>query len=318
MQIGRSKTRPQSLAFHTIGAGASFFVDNIARAPKTRDLTPAAAREASSGKALELLRSISNFCKKGMLLGIIQIAISQVGQMSRALSKRPWIGPISVAAAAVSVTAMASAAGLISEDNYDRCRAISDERARLLCFEDLTSPHPQNTPSPVPVVPNGAEKTPDIPPGSIPGSQTGPSSIPVAGKWRLLRTPDPRDGREGKDVVSIMATAEFSGSDIDFAGLNLRCAGPDFEVLIFLLSPLRPQAQPAVVINGKSFHGNVVSPGTAILLPREASDLAREQWRSFPNLSVEVEDDGTKTHGLISLEGFNTALQTLVGTCATR
>jgi hypothetical protein len=267
---------------------------------------------------LELLRSISQFCKNDMLLAIIQIAISLVGQMSRALSKRPWIGPISVAAAAVSVTAIANAAGPISEGNYNRCRAISDDRARLLCFENLTSPHPQKTPSPVPVVPHGAEGTPDIPPGSISGSPPDSSSIPVAGKWRLVRTPDPRAGREGKDIVSIMATAELSGSDIDFAGLNLRCADPDFEVLIFLLSPLQPHARPAIVINGKKFHGNVVSPGTAILLPREASDLAREQWRSFPNLSIEVEDDGTKSHGLISLEGFNTALQTLVGTCSTR
>jgi hypothetical protein len=115
-----------------------------------------------------------------------------------------------------------------------------------------------------------------------------------------------------------MATAELAGSDIDFAGLNFRCADPDFEVLIFLLTPLRPQARPAIAINGKSFHGNVVFPGTAILLPRETSDLARGQWRSFPNLSVEVEDDGTKTHGLVSLEGFNTALQTLMGACSTR
>jgi len=238
--------------------------------------------------------------------------------MPRALSKHPWIGRIFVVAAAVSVPAMANAAGPISEDNYNRCQAISDDAARLHCFENLTSPHPQNPPSPVPVVPQGAEKIPDIPPGSLFGSQTGPSSIPVAGKWRLLRTPDPRAGREGKDVVSIMATAELSESDIDFAGLNLRCADSDFEVFIFLLTPLRPQAQPAIVINGKRFQGHVVSPGTAILLPKEASDLAREQWRSFPNLSVEVEDDGTKTHGLISLEGFNTALQALVGTCSTR
>ena len=257
-------------------------------------------------------------CKNDMALVMIQVATNLVRQMSRALSKRLWIGRISVAAAAVSVTAMANAAGPISEDNYNRCRAISDDAARLLCFEDLTSPRPQNTPSPIPVVPRGAEKTPDNPPGSISSSQPGPSSTPVAGKWRLVRTPDPRAGREGQDIVSIMATAELSGSDIDFAGLNLRCAEPDFEVLVFLLSPLRPQAHPAIAINDEKFHGNVVPPGTAILLPREASDLARERWRSFPNLSVEVEDDGTKTHGLISLEGFNTALQALVGNCATR
>jgi hypothetical protein len=235
--------------------------------------------------------------------------------MSRALSKRPWIGPISVAAAAMSVTAIANAAGPISEDDYNRCRAISDDKARLLCFENLTSPHPQQTPSPVPVVPQGAENAPGVPPGSIFGSQPGPSSLPVAGKWRLVRTPDPR---EGKEVVSIMAPGELSGSDIDFAGLDLRCADQDFDIRIFLISPLPLRARPAIAINSKKFQGSVVLPGTAILLPREASALAQEQWRSLPSLSIEVEDNGTKTHGLVSLEGFNTALQTLMGTCSTR
>ena len=265
---------------------------------------------------------MSEFCQNDMPLAIIyddlgaMIAISPVRQMSRALSKRPWIGPIFVLAAAMTASGMANAAGPISADAYDRCRAISDDKARLLCFENLTSPQPQNAPSPVPLVPHdGAEKTPNIPPGSIFGSQTGPSSLPVAGKWRLVRTPDPR---EGKDVVSIMATAELSGSDIDFAGLDLRCAYQDFDILIILISPLPLRARPAIAINSKKFQGSVVLPGTAILLPREASALAQEQWRSLPSLSIEVEDDGTKTHGLVSLEGFNTALQTLMGTCLTR
>jgi hypothetical protein len=234
------------------------------------------------------------------------IAISPVGQMSRALSKRSWIGPIFVLAAAVSASGMTNAAGPISADAYDRCRAISDDKARLHCFENLTSPQLQIAPSPAPLVPDdGAEKTPDMPPGSIFGSQTGPSSLPVAGKWRLVRTPD-------------MATAELSGSDIDFAGLDLRCADQDFDILIFLINPLPLRARPAIAINSKKFQGSVVLPGTAILLPRETSALAQEQWRSLPSLSIEVEDDGTKTHGLVSLEGFNTALQTLMGTCLTR
>ena len=268
------------------------------------------------------LRSMSEFCQNDMLLAIVysclgaKIAVSPVRQMSRALSKRPWIGPIFVLAAAVSASGMANAAGPISADAYDRCRAISDDKARLLCFENLTSPQPQSPPSPVPLVPqDGAEKAPDMPQGSLFGSQPGPSSLPVAGKWRLVRTPDPR---EGKDVISIMATAELSGSDIDFAGLDLRCAYQDFDILIILISPLPLRARPAIAINSKKFQGSVVLPGTAILLPREASALAQEQWRSLPSLSIEVEDDGTKTHGLVSLEGFNTALQTLMGTCLTR
>ena len=316
MQIGRSKTRPQSLAFQkffTVSAGVSFFVVDGAQARKTLDLSSTAAKDAGGGKALELLRSIGEFCKNHMLLAIIQIAFSLVRQMSRVLSKRPWSGPTAVAAVAVSVSAMANAAGLISEDDYNRCRAISDDRAQLLCFESLNSPNPHTTPSPV--APDGAANTPAAPPGSISGSQSRPSSIPVAGKWRLVRTPDPR---AGKDIVSIMATAELVGSDVDFAGVDLRCADPGFEVLIFVVGPLRRQARPVIAINGKRFDGNVVSPGTVILLPREASNLARDQWRSFHDLSVEVEDDGKKTQGIISLEGFDTALQTLVGTCSTR
>jgi hypothetical protein len=81
---------------------------------------------------------------------------------------------------------------------------------------------------------------------------------------------------------------------------------------------MRPQARPAVAINDKTFSGKVVSPGTAIVLPREASNVAREKWHSFPNLSIEVEDDGTKIRGLISLEGFNAALKALMETCLTR
>ncbi len=209
---------------------------------------------------------------------------------------------------------MANAASPISEDSYNRCRAIADERARLLCFENLTAPPPQ--PSPAPDSPDAGKSKPNLLPDS--DFQSRPSSAPVAGKWRLVHTPAPRASQERKDIVSIMTTAELSGSDIDFAGLDLRCADPDFEVLVFLISPLPPQARPDVTINGKKLSGEALSPGTAIRLPREASELARERWPSLPSLSIQVENEGTKVQGIISLEGFSTALQTLVETCAAR
>jgi hypothetical protein len=252
------------------------------------------------------------------------------------MSKRPWMGSIFVVAAAINMTAVAFAGGPVDEGTYDRCRAIADDKARLHCFENLTSPQPQAAPSAPQVsapqvsgpqvsgpqsVPSGSAEFPDIPQDStrphdsIFGSQTGPSSVPIAGKWRLVRTPNPR---EGHDVVSIMATAELSGSDIDFAGLNLRCVGQDFEILVFLIRPLRPRARPAISMNGQTFQGSVVSPGTAILLSKDASVFAKEQWQSLPNLSVDIEGDDTKTHGLVSLKGFDTALQTLLVSCMTR
>ena len=235
--------------------------------------------------------------------------------MFRARSTHPWLGPIVVVVALATCAARtANAEGPISADAYDRCRAISDDKARLHCFESLTSPPPQTAPSPTQVVPPGSEKIPDLPPDLSFGSQTAPSSLPIAGKWRLVRTPNPRDGQ---NVVSIMATAELAGSDVDFAGLNLRCADQDFEILVFLIRPLPPRARPAISVNGNTFQGSVVAPGTAILLPRTAAILAKEQWRSLPSLAIDVEDDGTKTHGLVSLNGFATALQTLTAACLT-
>jgi hypothetical protein len=235
--------------------------------------------------------------------------------MFRARSTHLWLGPIVVMLALVTNAAgTANAEGSISAEAYDRCRAISDEKARLHCFEALTSPSPPTVPSPAQTVPFGAEKIPDLPQDLQLGSPATSSSIPIAGKWRLLRTPNPRDGQ---NVVSIMTTAELSGSDVDFAGLNLRCAEQDFEILVFLIRPFPPRAQPAVTFNGKTFQGNVVSPGTAILLPRTASTLAKEQWQSLPNLAIDVDDVGTKTHGLVSLNGFRTALQTLTAACLT-
>jgi hypothetical protein len=229
--------------------------------------------------------------------------------------KRIWLASL-VVAAATTIAGVAGAAEPISQDAYDRCRAISDDQARLHCFEGLTSQSPEPAPPggtlPAPI---GPLEAPDAPP--IPGlaAPAGPPSQSIAGKWRLVRTPNPTEGRE---LVSIMATAELTGSDIDFAGVNLRCAAPDFDVLVFLISPLPPRAQPAVAINGKTFQGTVVLPGTAILLPKAATVIAKEQWRSLPSLSIDVEAEGTKTHGTVSLEGFDKALQTLATACLSR
>ena len=67
--------------------------------------------------------------------------------------------------------------------------------------------------------------------------------------WRMIRTPRPAGGR---DVVSIMKSADISESDPDFAGLMLRCNDTSTEVLIVLLRPLLPHEQPSVVVKGES------------------------------------------------------------------
>jgi hypothetical protein len=223
------------------------------------------------------------------------------------------IAAIFVLVAAVAESLPAKAAGQIDGDAYDRCRAISDDKARLACFESLTAP-PREVARPAPAPPSPSQGIPDLP-SEIFGSQAAPASRPIGGKWRLVHAANPRDGHP---LVSIMATGELSGSDVDFAGLDLRCDGEDFDVLVFLIRPLLPRAHPTISLNGRIFEGSVLSPGTAIQLPKTVTVLAREQWPALPSLLIEVDDNGTRTHGVVSLEGFAAALPTLAAACLTK
>ena len=81
----------------------------------------------------------------------------------------------------------------INENAINRCRTLTDDAARLRCYENSVSEQ----------------------------SRSSSSRTQSLGKWRLVRTPNPQGGKE---AISIMRGAELSGSDPDFAGLMLRCA----------------------------------------------------------------------------------------------
>jgi len=51
-----------------------------------------------------------------------------------------------------------------------------------------------------------------------------------------------RDPSGGKDAVLIMQTVDIAKSDLDLAGLMLRCGDAGTEVLVVLLRPLPPLA----------------------------------------------------------------------------
>lgn len=121
---------------------------------------------------------------------------------------------------------------------FERCQAIKDDAARLLCSKSsdasLASSH-----------------QPD-----------------VIGGWHLLRTPNPTGGRL---AVSVLQGADISHSDPDLAGLMLPCGKDATEVLIVLARYLAPAAHPKVtVVAGQTnteLVGSVVPPGLLVLLP---------------------------------------------------
>ncbi len=197
----------------------------------------------------------------------------------------------SVGVLAVTAATAQTSTGLDSK--LAACRAITEDAARLRCYEAATSAPPA---APVPPMP-----------------------VASAGSWRLVRTPNPAGGR---DAVSIMQTADVATSDIDLAGLMIRCGEINLETLVVVVTPLPPRAHPKIIVSaaGRSseFTGTVVPPGAEILLPDEASALLSTTWKAAPELAVRIENESDPVKGVISLTGLGSALQNLRANCTPR
>jgi hypothetical protein len=119
-----------------------------------------------------------------------------------------------------------------------------------------------------------------------------------------------------------MQTAAPFRSDIDLAGLMLRCDGSNFEVLIILLQPYPPRAHPKVKLttrdNTVEFDASVVAPGAAISLPSEVTAFVQGPWQSSAELSLEITENDNTTRGIISLIGLAPALALLMSNCPAR
>jgi hypothetical protein len=179
--------------------------------------------------------------------------------------------------------------------HFDQCRAIADDAARLRCFESAASK---------------------------PTTQAAPRALgPGAGTWRLVRTKNP-DG--GKDAVSIMHAADVLKSDLDLAGLMLRCGDGGVDVLIVVVEPLPPRAHPTVTVSAAGerddFYAAIVPPGLELLLPPQVRELVSGPWTRARELSVEI-DPGTGDsvpkliRGVVSLAGLGSALPVLTANC---
>jgi hypothetical protein len=121
-----------------------------------------------------------------------------------------------------------------------------------------------------------------------------------------------------------MRTADIVKSDIDLAGLMLRCAQNNFEVIVVLVRPLPPRAHPKVTVGtgGSSveFTATVVPPGAEVLLPADASALASGPWQAAPELSVQIaavegDEPSAAVQGIIPLAGLGNAIPLLLSNC---
>jgi len=115
-------------------------------------------------------------------------------------------------------------------------------------------------------------------------------------------------------------TADVIRSDLDLAGMMLRCAEKDgAEIIIVAVTPFPPAARPSVTIGaaGKEFRfdARVVPPGAQLLLPPEAMTLATGPWQLAHELTVKVVSQEQSFGGVIPIDGLADALATLTANC---
>lgn len=152
---------------------------------------------------------------------------------------------------------------------------------------------------------------------------------PEAGEWHVLRTTIPSGGLE----VAESHTADTARSDLDLAGLLLRCLSQNLEnadqrlqpsptspaVIVASVTLVPPHAEPQVTVTsaGKQWHfaARVLPPGAELLLPPEAADLARTAWQSSHELTVAVSTPERSFSGVIPIDGLAAALATVAASC---
>ncbi|WP_298885745.1 hypothetical protein [uncultured Bradyrhizobium sp.] len=212
--------------------------------------------------------------------------------------------------ASIFLLGASSALGAESARDFDGCKAIADDRARLDCFKALLNP-PASAPGATSPGPDSLSSS------ASPGSSSAPSPDAAQGaasadNWPLVKTANPKGG---PDALAIMRTADTTRSDPDLAGLLVRCQDkPGFEVLLAVVRPLPPRRKRDVTITlGTAhpvLHAEISSAGTSLILPLEASTLAIQD-----ELAVKVDDPDGSIQGVIPLGGLGPALAKLAANC---
>ena len=145
---------------------------------------------------------------------------------------------------------------------------------------------------------------------------SGSSGSELTGGWHFVRTRNPYGG---VDAISIMHTADTSKSDLDLAGLMIRCNEGRTEVAIVLLRPFPLRARPQVVFgnpgNEVRIEATIAPPGTAVLIPKDAISLVDGPWRALNNLFIRVEEGQSTIRGVVALAGLQSAIKILVASC---
>ncbi|MCK1396168.1 hypothetical protein [Bradyrhizobium sp. 1] len=137
--------------------------------------------------------------------------------------------------------------------------------------------------------------------------------------WQLAET---RDSSSNAEIISIMHVADISKSDINLAGLSLRCGQNGLDAVLILLEPLRRASHPTVVVKTDTkrseFEAAVIQGGEALLLSGLASNLTNSAWQTASELSIEIAASPNPIKGIVPIRGLAVALRSLPTNCLTK
>lgn len=174
-----------------------------------------------------------------------------------------------------------------------------------------------------------------LPPGCVPGAgleqrqrcddavsqqlNSSSQSTPLDGGWRLVKTRNPNGGA---DIVAVIRTADTTRSDLNLAGLSLRCSGNGTEVVLTLLEQQPRASHPIVTLAVGSdriqLEASVSQSAESVVLPQSASALAAGPWLTAQELTVEIATKPEPTRGTVPLAGLANAMRALRSGCVLR
>jgi hypothetical protein len=118
-----------------------------------------------------------------------------------------------------------------------------------------------------------------------------------------------------------MRTADTSRSDLDLAGLMIRCNSGHTELAIVLLRAFPLRATPLVTFgqagHERQFKATIGAPGTAVVLSGDPKSNIGDAWQSETDLLIRVVDGPSSVSGVVALAGIESAFNALVASCAT-
>lgn len=117
-----------------------------------------------------------------------------------------------------------------------------------------------------------------------------------------------------------MHSVDISRSDVDLAGIALRCTtAPEVDTIVVVIKPWPPGSHPKVTLRIGSkieeFDATVLEPFTVLLLPRGATAFLTETWRTDPSVSISIEGASKVTNGTVPIDGFGPAFDDLMKNC---